>query len=288
MALGLAALSALCFGSALVSGRVGLRVLDARAGAAISIPTATGLFVIAAPFALDLGGFDVRAVVWFAAVGLLFPGLVTLLTFRSNELLGPTITSAASGTAPLFALLAAAALLGERVPAAAAVSAAGVVAGVALMSWRRGGLRAGHARWALLWPLAGALVRGLAQVGAKAGLAIWASPLAAGLIGYLVSSATVIGTDRLRPSRPRRLARCGVAWFVLTGGLNGGAVLLMYAALSEAPVWRVAPIVAGYPLVTALLGAALLRDEQWSWPMAAGAALTVAAIMLLVAAPAGG
>ncbi len=288
MALGLAALSALCFGSALVSGRVGLRVLDARAGAAISIPTATGLFAIAAPFALDLGGFDVRAVAWFAAVGLLFPGLVTLLTFRSNELLGPTVTSAASGTAPLFALLAAAVLLGERVPAVAVVSAAGVVAGVALLSWRQGGPRAGRARWALWWPLAGALVRGLAQVGAKAGLAIWANPLAAGLIGYLVSSAMVIGVDRLRPVRPHRFTREGVAWFVLTGVLNGGAVLLMYAALSAAPVWRVAPIVASYPLVTALLGAALLRDEKLSWPVAAGAALTVAAIMLLAAAPAAG
>ena len=288
MALGLAALSALCFGSALVSGRVGLRVLDARAGAAISIPTATVLFVAAAPFTLDLGGIDARAVAWFAAVGLLFPGLVTLLTFRANELLGPTVTSAVSGTAPLFALLAAAALLGERVPAAAAVSALGVVAGVALLSWRQGSARAGHARWALLWPLAGAVVRGLAQVGAKAGLAIWANPFAAGLIGYLVSSATVIGADRLRPARPREFTRSGVAWFVLTGALNGSAVLLMYAALSVAPVWRVAPIVAAYPLVTALLGAALLRDEKLSWPVAAGAVLTVAAIVLLVAAPAGG
>jgi len=156
---------------------------------------------------------------------------------------------------------------------------------VALLSWRSGGAPATHGRRALLWPLAGAVVRGLAQVGAKAGLAIWANPFAAGLIGYLVSSAMVFGADRMRPSRPREFTRAGVLWFALTGVLNGSAVLLMYAALSAAPVWRVAPIVACYPLVTALLGAAVLRDEKLTWPVAAGAVLTVAAIMLLVAAP---
>ena len=96
MALVLALLSALCFGIALVTGRVGLRTLDARSGAAISIPTATVLFAAATPFALDTGGFSVAAALVFAVVGLFFPALVTLLTFRSNEQLGPTVTSAIS------------------------------------------------------------------------------------------------------------------------------------------------------------------------------------------------
>ena len=40
-----------------------------------------------------------------------------------------------------------------------------------------------------------------------------------------------------------------------------GAMLLMYSALSLAPVWKVAPIVASYPLVTALMGALFLPDD---------------------------
>ena len=109
----LAILSSLCFGIALVTGRIGLRSIGARSGAAISIPTATLLFVVAAPFMLDTSGFSLHAATWFAVVGLFFPAVVTLLTFRSNESLGPTITSAVSGTAPLFALLAAGLLLGR-------------------------------------------------------------------------------------------------------------------------------------------------------------------------------
>lgn len=137
MAISFAILSSLCFGIAHVTGRVGLRMLDARSGAAISIPTATLLFIAAAPVALDLAGFSIRAALLFAAIGLFFPALVTILTFRSNRLLGPTVTSAVSGTAPLFALLAAGILLRERVPPQAAVSALGVVIGVALLSWKK-------------------------------------------------------------------------------------------------------------------------------------------------------
>jgi len=155
VAAGLAALSSLCFGLALVTGRVGLRTLDARAGAAISIPAATVLFAVAAPFALDLSGFSVRAALLFAAVGLFFPALVTILTFRSNELLGPTVTSAVSGIAPLFAVVAAGVLLGERVPPQAVVSVLGVAMGVALISWKKSAARTGFFGSSLWWPVAG-------------------------------------------------------------------------------------------------------------------------------------
>jgi drug/metabolite transporter (DMT)-like permease len=159
-----------------------------------------------------------------------FPALVTLLPFASNEQLGPTITSAVSGTAPLFALLAAGVLLGERIPAQATLACAAIVAGVALLTWKQGDVRPGFTGWALLWPIAGAVLRGLAQAGAKAGLGLWPNPLAASLIGYMVSSAIVIGTNALGRPEPARCTKHGFLWFALTGALNGGAVLLMYAA----------------------------------------------------------
>ncbi len=281
-------LSTLCFATAMITSRVGLRGLDARAGAAISIPTATVLLLCIAPFVLDLSAFDAGAALVFALIGLFFPASVTIMTFRSNHLLGPTLTSAIACTAPLFAVAAAALFLGEKVPAQAAVSVLGAVLGVALLSWRRGAVRAGFAGATLLWPVTSAMVRGLAQVAVKAGLLVWGSPFAAGLIGYLVSSATVIGVDRLRHGRREHLARRDIAWFALTGALNGSAVLLMYVALSLAPVWVVSPIVASYPLLTAAIGALFLRDEKVSLRMALGALVSVASIVWLVASQAGG
>jgi len=157
----------------------------------------------AAPFAFDGADFTIRAALWFAAVGLFFPALVTILTFHSNEQLGPTITGAVSGTAPLFALLGAGLLLGKKVPGQAAFACMAIVAGVAVLSWKR------------------------------------------------------------------------------------GAVLLMYGALSIAPVSFAAPIVASYPLITALVSAVVLREEPVTLRMAAGATITVLAVVYLVASKTG-
>lgn len=276
-ALAIAGVSAFFFGTALVTGKLGLRTLDARAGAAISIPTATLLLLVAAPFTVDPSGVSMAAAVLFALVGLFFPALVTLVTFVANERLGPSVTGTVSSTAPLFALAAAFLLLGERVPPRAFVAALGVVAGVALLSWRGGGL----VRRALWLPFAGAALRGLAQVIAKAGLVLWPNPFAAGLIGYVVSTGVVLGANRIAREGPPRRTRTAIAWFMATGVLNGGAVLLLYAALSAAPVSLVAPIVAGYPLVTVIASAAL-REEALNARVIAGAAVVVAAIAYLV------
>jgi len=277
-----AILGAFCFGAGMITSRIGLRHLDARSGAAVSVPTATLLILITAPFTIELSAFNLAAALIFAAVGLFYPAMVTLLTFRSNEELGPTVTSAISGTAPLFAMLAAALLLGEQIPAQAAIAAIGVAAGVALLSWRPG-IAVGHlAGSKLVWPVAGAIVRGVAQAGAKAGLLIWGNPFAASLIGYLVSSAAVVSAEQLRHGGRRTLNRQGVQWFALTGLINGGAMVLMYAALARAPVSTVGPVIAAYPLITALGSALFLRAEPLHWRIIAGAIVTVSAIAWLV------
>lgn len=280
-ALLLAIASACCFGTGMLTSRIGLRHLDARSGAALSIPTATLLFVIAAPFTIDASALNLKAALIFAAVGLFYPAMVTLLTFRSNEELGPTVTSAISGTAPLFAMLAAALLLGERVPPQVATAAVAVAAGVALLSWRPGNHPGRISGAKLFWPIAGAVVRGVAQAGAKAGLLLWANPFAASVIGYLVSSAAVVGAEQLRHGGRKTLNRQGLQWFALTGLVNGGAMVLMYAALAQAPVSTVAPVIAAYPLITALGSALFLRDEPINRRMIAGAIITVAAIAWL-------
>ena len=56
----------------------------------------------------------------------------------------------------------------------------------------------------------------------------------------------------------------------------------MYAALSEAPVALVAPIVATYPLTTALASALLLREERVTLRLVVGGCIAVASSMILV------
>lgn len=282
-ALLLATSSSICFGAAVVTSRFGLRVLDARAGAAISIPTAAALLVAVAPFTIDFAAATLPATLIFVAVGLMFPALVTLLTFQSNRHLGPVVTSSVSSTAPLFALPAAALLLSEQITPNAALASVGIAAGIAVL-FSRGARRAHRAPgWAWLLPVAGALLRGLAQALAKAGLLLWPNPFAASLIGYLVSSLGVVAADRVgRPQEKKRWTSGAAGWFIVTGMLNGTAVLLMYGALRGAPVSHVAPIIATYPLVTVLLSALLFKDERIDLRVLAGSAIVAASVVYLV------
>lgn len=279
----LAAVAAVCFGSALVTTRLGLRSLDARSGAAISIPTAASLLVIASPVLFDAADFAPAAAVVFAAVGFFYPAFATLLRFRSTDLLGPTITSTVSSTVPFFALASAAVWLDESIPARAVVATSGVIAGISLLSYKASGLRPSWRGWWLAIPLAATMIGGIAQTVIKAALFGWPSPYAAALIGYAASCATVFAINAL--PRLNRPGRSGIAvfWFACTGAVNGAGVLSLYAALNAGPVATVAPIVAAYPLITLLLSAAVLRDEPINLRVVAGASLTVASVGYLVA-----
>jgi drug/metabolite transporter (DMT)-like permease len=281
----LAFTSALCFGAALVLTHIGLRYIAPLSGAAISIPSSTLLFIAIAPIVLSGRPIVWAAVPIFAAVGLLYPAVVTLLTFAANRALGPVITSALGNLAPLFAVGFAVVILGEPLLFAQIGGLLVTVAGVVILSVTRGREGIAHWRsWALLLPLAAAVVRGFIQPSVKVGLAIWPSPFAAVLTSYIVSSLIIVGASRLQSGRFLAIAPLrGHLWFVLIGVLNGLAVLLLYAALANGPVALVAPLVATYPLVT-IVGSKLLqlKIEGGPW-LAIGVMLTVLGVVLLLA-----
>jgi drug/metabolite transporter (DMT)-like permease len=257
--------------------------MDAASGAKVSIPTATVLFWLLSPL-VDLAGWQVAAIGIFALVGLFFPAAVTLLTFEANRRLGPIVTGTVGSTAPLFAVLGAAAFLGEPLGARELFTTIIIVAGsVALSGPQQAG--AGEGRRSDLWlPWTSAGLRALAQVLSKAGLALWPNPFAAALIGYTVSSAAVWSTALGGRDRTPVFTRGGVAWFAATGVLNGAAVLLLYHALTAGPVYVVSPIVATYPLFTLALSAVCLREERISRRLIGGVVLTVAGVAILVTA----
>jgi uncharacterized membrane protein len=116
----------------------------------------------------------------------------------------------------------------------------------------------------------------------------WPNPFTASLIGYLVSSAALVGTKRANRAGSPAASKRDALWFMATGVLNGGAVLPMYVALSIAPVSLVAPVIATYPLVTVIVSAVVLRDEPMSARMVLGALVTVGAIVHLVGSPLSG
>jgi drug/metabolite transporter (DMT)-like permease len=280
----LAFLAAALYGTGLVTTYFGLRHMPALAGARVSIPTAALLFWGLSPAFMDWPGWHLEAVMLFALVGSFYPAAVTLLTFVGNRRLGPTVAGTIGSTTPLFAVLGAALFLGEIPGVRESLATTVIVAGTIALSKPAAGTAPAAQRGALWMPWSAALLRALAQVLSKAGLALWTSPFAAALVGYSISAALVWATGFLieRGAMPA-FNRRGVTWFALTGTLNGAAVLAMFHALTTGSVTVVAPVVATYPLFTLSLSALLLRHERLTARTVGGVVLTVAGVVLLVA-----
>ncbi|MAS44678.1 MAG: hypothetical protein CML46_09985 [Rhodobacteraceae bacterium] len=286
--------SAFCFALALVLAVFGLResagAVGPMAGAGVSIPVTAALFLALSPATVDLSGYDPRGAAVFAAAGLFYPVAVTWLTFASNRRLGPNLTGALGNLAPLFAVAAAAAWLGQTPSLGQGIGVAAICGGASLLFLRGRGAASVEraATAALLLPLAGAALRGLAQPVASYGLLAWPDPFAAALIGYLVSAAIVLavvrGLPRLRGARAAAMPGRAWLWFAATGVSNGAAVLLLYAALARGPVAVVAPLVACYPVMTLALNRAVHRDRSLDARTGLGVAAMAAGVAMLLAA----
>jgi drug/metabolite transporter (DMT)-like permease len=275
--------AACCLGLSLVLTQLGLRRLPPLRGASISVPTTALAYLALAPAFLDLAGFDARSALLFAVSGCLFPAAVTLLTFEANRHVGPSITGALGNLTPLFAILAAVAVLGEVPRRGQLAGVAVILAGVLLII---GAPRTGPRRafgWAVGLLLAAAFIRGLVQPLVKLGLAGWPSPFAASLVSYLMSATMILCVGVGREGRGvMPLGVPGWAWFVPVGLLNGLSVLLMYAALARGPVTVVAPLVACYPLATLAFSRLMLGAGGLTRSVALGVATTVAGVALLL------
>ena len=274
--------AAFCFALALILTQYGLRTVPSWRSPIYTIGSSMIAAWLGALLFVDWQGFDWRAALIFAGVGCVFPVVVSILSVRSNERLGPAVAGAAGNVTPLFAVLFAVLLLGERIGLGQVAGLLLVVAGVALMALRGG---AGGRRWpvwVLALPLAAALVRGAIQPAIKSALAIWHEPLAAAAIGYSLSTIVILllaGRRALAAGPPDRIGRL---WFIAVGMSNGTATFLLYAALGLGSIAVVAPLVAVFPLIAVVLSYFLLRDERLPAIGLLGIVVSVAGVILLL------
>jgi drug/metabolite transporter (DMT)-like permease len=271
-------------GAGFVLTQFGLRRMLPWVGVAISIPTSALLFWCLAPFFVDPSKGSLKAVVLFACVGLFFPGTAALLNFESNRLMGPNIAGALSSITPVFAVVLAIVILGERIRGGQLLGLAAIVVGISLMYRVHVNLSA-RSLWLMALPLASAAVRGVVQPIVKFGFAWWPNPMAVVVVSYTVSSAVLIFAALARAGGtipdidPR-----GALWFAAVGLCNGLSVLAMYAALKYGPVAVVSPLIAGYPLVTLILSRVFLEKEHMGPQLIGGVTGAVCGVVLLLAA----
>ena len=278
----LALAAAVCFAIALILTQYGLRTMPSWRSPLYSIGGSAILAWTAAPFVVDLAGFNLRAVLIFAGVGLVFPVTASILSVRSNEKLGPAVAGAVGNVTPLFAVLGAVLFLGERLKPVQVAGLVLVVAGVALLALRGGAGGRKWRAWVLLLPLTAALVRGAVQPAIKSGLALWHEPMAAAAISYTMSTVVIFSLVGRRAWRAGPAHGSGVMWFLGVGLFNGAATFLLYAALGLGSISLVAPLVAIFPLIALVLSLFFLRGEQLHVVGLAGMVVSVAGVVLLL------
>jgi drug/metabolite transporter (DMT)-like permease len=279
--------AAFCFALALILTQFGLRTVPSWRSPIYSIGgSAVAAWLLAVPL-VDWRGFDLEAALIFAAVGCIFPVVVSILSVRSNEKLGPAVAGAVGNVTPLFAVLGAVLFLGEQLGLGHVIGLTLVVGGVALLALRGGpsGSRAGGRQWSV-WvlglPLGAALVRGAIQPAIKSGLALWHEPLAAAAIGYTLSTAVILSLVGRRALREGPAITSGVMWFLTVGFFNGTATFLLYAALGLGSITLVAPLVAVFPLIAVVLSYFFLRGEQLHTVGLFGILLSVGGVIVLL------
>lgn len=279
----LALASATCFGFGLVLMQRGLVFLPPLRGAAISVPLAFILMLVASPWTVDWAGADTTAIGIFSAIGILFPSVVVLLTYQSNFRIGPYMTASLGNLAPLFAVFFAILVFGEWPTWSQAAAIVTIVLGAMMMVSSANGSNRNWSYAALLLPLTAAFIRGMVQPSVKIGLSYWPDPFAALLFCYVVSSAVLLAANAARWREPFALNWLAFGWFAGVGIANGGAVLLMYAALTRGSVTEVAPLVAAFPLATLAFGWFFATAKQIDVRTVLGVALAVAGVVLLIA-----
>lgn len=276
--------SAFFLGGGLVLTQFGLRYIHPLSGAAISVPSFTIVFLLLSPFLLHGQSIQWNAVPIFAAVGLVFPAALTMLTFASNRALGPVATGALGNLSPLLSVAVAVVLLHEPLRALQFAGLLVAVLGVLAITVTRTDDMRDWRTWALLLPLGASAVRGIIPPIIKVGLEVWPNPIAAGLTGYIFSTLTVLAVERIRTGRIIVNAPwIGKMWFALNGICNGTGTLLLYAALGAGPVSLVAPLYATYPLFTVGMSLMFLGNVKITWRLIAGTALTVGGVVLILA-----
>ena len=267
----LALASAALFGAMTVALRFALaRVADAEGGALLTLVPA---FLVTLPFvafqSFELGG------VWpFLLAGILGPGLSQLLFTIAVRDAGPSRTSVAVGTAPLFSVAIALALLGEPLRAGLLGGAILIVAGGFFLVGERD--RPAHVKRiglvlalvaALVFAARDNLVRHLSlDTDVGPGLAA-AATLGA---GGAVIAAYLLATRR-------RLPTSGLVAFLPAGLCFGLSYICLFEAYYRGRVTVVSPLVATESLWGVGLSALLLRRHELVGPrLVAGTALVVA------------
>ncbi len=255
---------------------IGLSSVESRSGTMVSIVTAALFYWALAPFLLDGSHWTKPALLIFVLAGLFRPSVSANLSVAGIRILGPTLSSTLSATAPIFGATLGVLWLGETLTWPIAIGTGGVVTAIVLLSKKSSRVPATWPLWALTLPIGAAAVRSLAHVLTKIGMEDIPDPYFAGLVGFSVSAiVTILNQSMRKNSVAIQWRNTGYYWFVAAGFAFSTAILSLNTALMRGQIVTVVPIIAAAPIFSMLLSIFVFRREKLT-------ARTVLAVFLVV------
>jgi uncharacterized membrane protein len=259
---------------------LGLEGSDARTGSIINIATGAAFYWLLAPFYLESWYWFSWGAVLFALVGIIRPSISSFLAIQSIQVMGPTLTSALTASAPIFSAFFAVFMLGEDLDLKTAIGIIAVVAGAIVATYRPQGIVRDWALWALALPLGAAFVRASGHAVTKIGLADVPSPSFAVMVSNTVSLVIALTAFRIEGRRYTGTGRSHL-WFVASGLSAAVSLHFLNSALQIGTLVAVVPVVSATPVFTMLLGLIVFRREAFSWRTVATIALVVPGVVLV-------
>jgi drug/metabolite transporter (DMT)-like permease len=250
------------------------------ATATVSV-AAVQVLILSTLLAFDTPTFNWEAIGYFVAAGFLAAILGRTFNYMSIDKLGVPISTALTGTNPLWAMVLGVVFLGEEVTFSTISGSILVVVGVALISG--GGKKDKLNIRALGIPLASAFFYAASSAVRKVGLNILPESILGAVVGALTGLIAY-------PILMRILGRSGefnfnreALPFLVGGGIaTSVAWISMFMATQQGTVGVVSAIIGANPLFGLVLSAILIKDGEKITPQVLIGCLTIVAAVIFI------
>jgi uncharacterized membrane protein len=239
------------------------------------------VLILSSLLLLNRPTFNLTAVAYFIAAGFLAAILGRTFNYMSIDKLGVPISTALTGTNPLWAMVLGIVFLGEEATLPIISGSVLVVVGVALISgW---GKNSQLSLKDLYIPLASAFFYAASSAVRKVGLNILPEPVLGAVVGALTGLIAY-------PILMRLMGRSGefnfnrkALPFLVGGGMaTSMAWITMFMATQQGPVGVVSAIIGANPLFGLVLSVVLLKDTERITPQVLIGCLTIVAAVIFI------
>jgi drug/metabolite transporter (DMT)-like permease len=239
------------------------------------------VLILSIIMSLDPPTFNLKAIFYFIAAGFLAAILGRTFNYMSIDKLGVAISTALTGTNPLWAMLLSVFFLGEEVTFPTISGAVLVVVGVALISGL-GTINQLSVR-DLIIPIASAFFYAASSAVRKVGLNLLPEPVLGAVVGALTGLIAYPILMRLMGRYSEfNFNRKALPYLVGGGIATSMAWITMFMATQQGPVGVVSAIIGANPLFGLILSVVLLKDTERITPQVLFGCLTIVVAVLFI------